>query len=113
MKNEFFQKWKSQIKRGTLSFIVLNEINGKELYGYEIIENIKNRTGIELAEGTLYPLMNRLKKETLLESKWVEQKTGIPRKYYFLTKAGRIMLSDMQKYWSDLEKSINTYHYEI
>lgn len=113
MKNDFLHKWKSQIKRGTLSFIVLSEINGKELYGYEIIENIKERTGIEVAEGTLYPLMNRLKKETLLDSKWVEQKTGVPRKYYFLTKEGRIMLNHMHKYWSGLEKSLNSYQYEI
>ncbi len=113
MNDNFLQKWKSQIKRGTLTFIVLSEINGGELYGYEIIENIKKRTGIAVAEGTLYPLMNRLKKETLLNSKWVEQETGIPRKYYFLTKEGRIILNQMRKYWSELEKSLNSYQYEI
>lgn len=113
MNEEFLQKWKSQIKRGTLTFIVLNELRAKELYGYELIENIKKRTTIDVAEGTLYPLMNRLKKEGLLDSKWVEQKSGIPRKYYFLTEEGKAMLTKMQAYWEELEKSIKIYQYEI
>ena len=65
MKDEFLDKWKSQVKKGTLSFLVLNAINKKELYGYELLEIIKKSTAIEIAEGTLYPLMNRLKKEGL------------------------------------------------
>ena len=113
MNDEFLQKWKSQIKRGTLSFIVLNELRDQELYGYEIIESIKSRTSIEVAEGTLYPLMNRLKKNALLDSKWVEQESGIPRKYYFLTEEGKEMLAKMQAYWDELEKSIKTYRYEV
>ena len=61
MNKEFVVKWKSQVKKGTLSFIVLNTIWGKELYGYELITIIKETTKIEIAEGTLYPLLNRLK----------------------------------------------------
>lgn len=113
MNEEFLRKWKSQIKRGTLTFIVLNELRAKELYGYELIENIKKRTTIDVAEGTLYPLMNRLKKEGLLDSKWVEQASGIPRKYYFLTKEGKAMLAKMQAYWEELERSIKIYQYEV
>jgi PadR family transcriptional regulator PadR len=106
MKEEFINKWKSQVKKGTLSFIVLNAIHGKELYGYELIEIIKQSTAIEIAEGTLYPLMNRLKKEGLATSKWVEQESGIPRKYYCLTDAGVKTLEDMRNYWTELELSI-------
>ncbi|NVK52186.1 MAG: PadR family transcriptional regulator [Flavobacteriaceae bacterium] len=106
MNNEFIEKWKSQVKKGTLSFIVLNAISKKELYGYELIETIKRTTAIEIAEGTLYPLMNRLKKEGLASSKWVEQESGIPRKYYLLTKEGRENLELMKAYWYELEKSI-------
>ena len=106
MENEFIDKWKSQVKKGTLSFIVLNAISRKELYGYELIEIIKETTAIEIAEGTLYPLMNRLKKEGLATSKWIEQESGIPRKYYMLTEEGKTTLKKMQKYWADLEKSI-------
>ena len=106
MNIEFIEKWKSQVKKGTLAFIVLNAISQKELYGYELIEIIKEATTIEIAEGTLYPLMNRLKKEGLATSKWVEQESGIPRKYYVLTEDGKETLKQMQSYWTELEQSI-------
>lgn len=106
MENNFVDKWKSQVKKGTLSFIVLNAINKKELYGYELIEKIKESTAIEIAEGTLYPLMNRLKKEGLTASKWVEQESGIPRKYYKLTDKGEATLKQMLNYWNQLHESV-------
>jgi len=106
VENEFIRKWKSQVKKGTLSFIVLSAISEKELYGYELIEIIKNSTAIVIAEGTLYPLMNRLKKEGLATSKWVEQESGIPRKYYVLSDQGRSTLITMRQYWNELELSI-------
>jgi len=105
--DEFIHKWKSQVKKGTLAFIILNVLKGKEFYGYELIEEVKKFTSIEIAEGTLYPLMNRLKKEGLVTSKWVEQDSGIPRKYYVLTGIGEKTLSNMKEYWSDLETAIN------
>ncbi|MGD1839387.1 MAG: PadR family transcriptional regulator [Thermonemataceae bacterium] len=106
MKNEFISKWTSQVKKGVLSFIVLNALSKKELYGYELIEVVKKSTAIEMAEGTLYPLMNRLKKEGLTSSKWVEQPSGIPRKYYTLTQEGKLTLQQMRQYWAALELSI-------
>lgn len=104
--NEFLEKWKSQVKKGTLSFIVLNAISKKELYGYELIEIIKQSTAIEIAEGTLYPLMNQLSKEGLTTSKWVEQESGIPRKYYLITQEGKVTLKEMRNYWNELQESI-------
>ena len=106
MENIFIQKWKSQVKKGILDFIVLKVLRHNEYYGYELIEEIKKNTKIEIAEGTLYPLLNRLKKEELVVSKWVEQSSGIPRKYYSLTKLGDITLTEMGKYWENLESSI-------
>lgn len=106
MNNEFVIKWKSQVKKGTLAFIVLNVLKGKEFYGYELIEEVRKFTSIEIAEGTLYPLMNRLKKEELVTSKWVEQKSGIPRKYYSLTSIGEKTLITMRAYWEELDKAI-------
>ncbi len=106
MDESFIHKWQSQLKKGTLSFIVLNILKDKEYYGYELIESVREHTEIEVAEGTLYPLMNRLKKDELVTSKWVEQESGIPRKYYHLTDAGVNILKQMQVYWDDLETSI-------
>lgn len=108
MNNEFLDNWQSQVKKGTLSFIVLLILNEDELYGYELIEKIKNLTAIEIAEGTLYPLMNRLKSDNLLESKWVEQETGIPRKYYFLTETGKSTLQEMKNQWQNMQSMITT-----
>lgn len=106
MNENFVHKWKSQVKKGTLSFIILNVLKGNEFYGYELIEEIRKHAEIEIAEGTLYPLMNRLKNEELVSSKWVEQESGIPRKYYCLTETGTQTLIQMQEYWRSLEKSI-------
>jgi PadR family transcriptional regulator PadR len=106
MNETFVTNWKSQVKKGTLTFIILNVLKNHEYYGYELIEQIRKHTEIEIAEGTLYPLMNRLKTEELVDSKWVEQETGIPRKYYSLTEAGIKTLSQMNIYWENLEKSI-------
>ena len=107
MNKEFIEKWQSQVKKGTLSYIVLLVLKENELYGYELIEKIKTLTNIEIAEGTLYPLMNRLKLDQLLESKWVEQESGIPRKYYFLTKIGKQTLNEMTIQWTALQTIIN------
>lgn len=107
MDQEFVNKWKSQVKRGTLSFILLNLLKDKELYGYELIEEVKRHTAIEIAEGTLYPLMNRLKDEQLVSSRWVEQPSGIPRKYYTLTADGEKATAEMKIFWDNLGKSIN------
>ena len=106
MNKIFVDKWKSQVKKGTLTFIVLNVLRNNEFYGYEFIEEVKKLTKIEIAEGTFYPLMNRLKKEDLVTSKWVEQESGIPRKYFALTETGRNTLEKMQNYWEDLASSI-------
>lgn len=103
MDNQFIEKWQSQVKKGSLSFIVLLVLKDRELYGYELIEKIKGLTNIDIAEGTLYPLLNRLKTERILESKWVEQETGIPRKYYFLTKSGNETLTEMKNQWIKLQ----------
>ena len=107
MNTEFVQNWFSQVKKGTLSYIILIILDGKEYYGYELVQEIKAHTTLEVAEGTLYPLLNRLKAENLVESKWVEQESGIPRKYYTLSSSGKETLSEMQKIWSALELAIN------
>lgn len=106
MNIEFVQNWFSQVKKGTLSYIILIILNEKEYYGYELVQQIKSHTTMEVAEGTLYPLLNRLKSEGLVNSKWVEQETGIPRKYYTLSADGQATLAEMKKIWGNLEAAI-------
>ncbi|HRB70942.1 MULTISPECIES: PadR family transcriptional regulator [Flavobacterium] len=108
MNEDFTTKWISQLKKGTLSFLVLSILkDGKEYYGYDLINEIKKRTQIDIAEGTLYPLMNRLKKEELVASKWVEQESGIPRKYYTISTLGLHTVNEMKTYWDSLNTTIN------
>ncbi|MDH6342151.1 PadR family transcriptional regulator PadR [Parabacteroides sp. PFB2-12] len=106
MNEEFLHKWQSQVKKGTLAFILLNLLKDKEMYGYEIIDQISRQVAIDIAEGTLYPLLNRLKTDGLVDSKWVEQQSGIPRKYYTLTLTGKATLDEMSEFWNSLDKSI-------
>lgn len=109
MNEDFFNKWVSQLKKGTLSFVVLRILSdGREYYGYDLINEVKQKTEIEIAEGTLYPLMNRLKEEQLVASKWVEQGSGIPRKYYTITSSGMKTVQAMTGYWENLNKTINS-----
>jgi PadR family transcriptional regulator, regulatory protein PadR len=103
MNQLYIDNWTSQVKKGTLAFMVLKILKDKEFYGYELIEQIKNKTNIEISEGTLYPLLNRLKKEDLVTSKWVEQPSGIPRKYYVLNQNGIETLIEMEKHWNELQ----------
>lgn len=106
MNAEFLSNWISQVKKGTLAFITLNILKDNEYYGYELIEKIRKHSAMEIAEGTLYPLLNRLKDEGLISSRWVEQESGIPRKYYVLTKTGITTLKEMCVFWGALEKSL-------
>lgn len=109
MNEEYKNKWISQLKKGTLSFIVLNILNKeKEYYGYDLISEIKRITDIDIAEGTLYPLLIRLKNENLVEHNWVEQQSGIPRKYYKITKEGKSTIAQMKAYWDNLNQTINS-----
>jgi len=92
-------KWKTQIKKGTLSMIIMLLLRDGERYGFEIISMLKDNHDLDVAEGTIYPLLSRLTKERLIISKWVYANTGHPRKYYSLTPKGRECLGEMLREW--------------
>jgi PadR family transcriptional regulator, regulatory protein PadR len=96
MKDSFLENWQSQLKKGLLPVYVLDIISRKECYGYELIQDIRNIYQVDIAEGTLYPLLVRLMKDELLTHKWVEQASGIPRKYYTLSEFGSKCLEEMK-----------------
>lgn len=107
MKNEFLENWHSQLRKGLLPLYVLHILDQKECYGYELIQDIKARFEIDVAEGTLYPLLIRLMKEELLTHKWVEQPSGIPRKYYAISPIGKNNLAEMKAYTNLIISKIN------
>ncbi|MDI1354199.1 MAG: PadR family transcriptional regulator [bacterium] len=96
MKTEFLQNWDTQLKKGILPLFVLKALSKKECYGYELIQELKLSAGLEVTEGTIYPLLIRLMKYNLLTSKWVEQPSGIPRKYYQISDLGKKALKEMK-----------------
>jgi PadR family transcriptional regulator PadR len=100
-------KWESQVRKGTLDFIILLCLRNQEQYGYEMIKIIKSVAGMDISEGTIYPLLNRLKKEELISSRWVEMETGIPRKYYRITEKGLQTLKAMKVSWDQFTTSLN------
>lgn len=98
---------KVQMKKGSLDFSVMLIISQDRAYSSSIINRLK-KFDLIIVEGTLYPLLNRLKRNGLLEYSWEESKSGPPRKYYSLTKQGRETLNSLVKTWGDLNKSISS-----
>ena len=105
-KRSFLSKWESQVRKGTLDYIILLCLKKREQYGYEMIKTIKSVAGMDISEGTIYPLLNRLKKNDLISSRWVEMETGIPRKYYQITKKGLRTLKEMKVSWNQFNNSL-------
>jgi PadR family transcriptional regulator PadR len=107
MEKDYVTNWDSQVKKGILSFIVLNLLKERDCYGYELIDTIQKLSLFDVAEGTLYPLLDRLKKEELVTSKWVHKESGIPRKYYQISKKGETTLDTMREHWTTLAKTMD------
>src|SRR3974390_2850499 len=82
-------RWEAQLRKGALEMAALASLWGGRLYGLEIIRFLEGESQLVLAEGTIYPILNRLRAEGLLTSEWVEAEAGHPRKYYSLPQAGR------------------------
>jgi len=93
-------RWEAQLRKGALEMAALASLWQGRLYGLEIIRFLDSQSQLVLAEGTIYPILNRLKAEGLLSSEWVEAEAGHPRKYYSLTDAGRDRLRQMAQAWS-------------
>lgn len=91
--------WEIQLRKGALSLAVLAILWGGRLYGLEILKRLDADAGLSIPEGTIYPLLNRMKAEGLVASEWVEADAGHPRKYYSLTEAGRRRARDMAAGW--------------
>jgi PadR family transcriptional regulator PadR len=77
-----------QLRKGILELAVLGALNQRSHYGYSLIKHLTGGNGVELTEGTIYPILARLAREGLISAEWVESRQGPPRKYYALTESG-------------------------
>ncbi len=97
---------KAQMKKGILEYCILAIIKRGEVYASDILDELKQAQLI-VVEGTLYPLLTRLKNEGLLSYQWVESKSGPPRKYFQLTPEGNAFLNELELTWNELTDSVN------
>ena len=98
---------KTQMRRGVLEYSILLILAGGDGYASSIIQKLKE-VNIIVAEGTIYPLLVRLKKLDLLTYRWEESTQGPPRKYYMITDLGRRQLEGLDAAWDELAKGIET-----
>ena len=97
---------KSQMRKGILEYCILLLLEKEALYTTDIIQKLKIARLI-VVEGTLYPLLTRLKNSGLLTYQWVESTQGPPRKYYRLTNNGTLFLAELENAWQELNDTIN------
>ena len=96
----------AQMRKGILEYCILSILAKKEAYPSEILETLKEAKLI-VVEGTLYPLLTRLKNMELLSYRWEESQSGPPRKYFTLTKMGKTFLEELDSTWSELSEAVN------
>jgi PadR family transcriptional regulator PadR len=99
------QNTQSQMRKGVLEFCILSIIKQGEVYPSDIVEKMR-AANLNIFEGTLYPLLTRLKNAGLLAYRWVESTSGPPRKYFSMTNEGLAFYDDLEKTWKELADAV-------
>ena len=109
---ESYQKWVVQARKGLVEWYVLNALSQREHYGYELTKRVVQTRGLQIPEGTVYPLLSRLRLQGLVKTRLEESKEGAARKYYSLTPSGQnaleLMNSFMEQVMDDYERITNS-----
>lgn len=93
------EKWEVQLRKGTLELAILAALQQRTLYGLELLKLLQSLPSTTITEGTLYPLLDRLKRDELVDAQWVQEGDSRPRKYYQLTSLGTQKLTDLTRLW--------------
>jgi PadR family transcriptional regulator PadR len=104
--NDFFDNWTVQVRKGVLELCILNALAEKERYGYELVKTLVAVPGLGVTEGTLYPLLSRLRVQGYVSARLEESSEGPARKYYALTKEGRGVMGAMNEYLESLSQGM-------
>ncbi len=94
------------VRKGLLEYALLKVISSDKVYVADMLKRLQD-TEFATQEGTLYPLLSRLRRESLVDYEWRESESGPPRKYYELTRKGAALLADLDAYWKRLTTTIN------
>lgn len=105
---DFFDNWTVQVRKGLLEVCILNALVEKERYGYDLVKTLVGIPGLGVTEGTLYPLLSRLRVQGLITARLEESSAGPARKYYSLTKEGRKAMAAMNDYLELLNEGART-----
>jgi PadR family transcriptional regulator len=108
MGSDFAANWTTQLRKGLLELCVLSILRDRRLYGYDIVKTLGALDGLVISEGTVYPLLNRLKRESFVSTTIEESPDGPARKYYELTPAGHEQLEWMTTTWEHLVAAIRS-----
>lgn len=106
LETESSERWEAQMRKGCLEMAALASLWHGRLYGLEILRVLERDSQLVLAEGTIYPILNRLRVEGLVQSQWVEAEAGHPRKYYELTPTGRERAAQMAETWTEFSAGL-------
>jgi PadR family transcriptional regulator PadR len=94
------------IRKGLLEFLILKIVSNNRVYVADILKRL-SETEFATQEGTLYPLLSKMRREELVDYEWMESEVGPPRKYYTLTAKGRTQLAELNQYWKRINTTIN------
>jgi PadR family transcriptional regulator len=97
----------SQLRRGTVEYCVLALLRNDEQYGFELVRKLSDVDGLVTSEGTIYPLLTRLRRDQLVTTSWRESEAGPPRRYYSLTAAGQAALADFTQEWARFRDAVD------
>ena len=98
-KNNTNEKWDVQLRKGTLELVILAALQGRQVYGLELLKSLHQLPTMQITEGTLYPLLDRLKREGLIDAEWLQEGSSRPRKYYQLTNSGEDKFNALSQRW--------------
>jgi PadR family transcriptional regulator, regulatory protein PadR len=101
-------KWEIQLRKGCLELAILASLWDGRLYGLELLRILEKESHLVITEGTVYPLLSRLRAEGLLDAEWVETELGHPRKYYRLTSVGRRRAAAMAQIWARFSAKLDS-----
>jgi PadR family transcriptional regulator PadR len=101
------ENWTTQLRKGVLELCILNIIGRRRVYGYDIVKQLREVDALVVREGTIYPILSRLKRDGLVRTSLEESPEGPARKYYELTRRGEQQLSEMNSYWEELTSGIH------
>src|SRR4029453_18432828 len=97
----------TQMRRGTLEYCVLALLRDQPRYGFDLVRSLAQADGMVTSEGTIYPLLGRLRRDGLVESTWRESPSGPPRRYYRATDSGRDALAGFEREWARFRDAVD------